>query len=61
MWYVWERTENCIRIWWEIPNERVLLEDQGVDGRMGSEWILGRLTGKMLSGFNWLRIGPVAG
>jgi hypothetical protein len=22
------------------------LEDQGVDGRMGSEWILGRLTGE---------------
>jgi hypothetical protein len=25
--------------------ERDLLEDQGVDGRMGSEWILGRLAG----------------
>jgi hypothetical protein len=25
--------------------ERGHLEDQGVDGRMGSEWILGRLAG----------------
>jgi hypothetical protein len=28
--------------WWESPKERYL-ENQGVDGRMGSEWILGRL------------------
>jgi hypothetical protein len=24
------------------PKERDLLEDRGIDGRMGSEWILGR-------------------
>jgi hypothetical protein len=28
-----------------------------VDGRMGSEWILGRLAGRMQIGFDWLRIG----
>jgi hypothetical protein len=33
--------------WWESPNERDHLEDQGIDGRMGSEWILGRLAGGM--------------
>jgi hypothetical protein len=27
----------------ESQKERDHLEDQGVDGRMGSEWILGRL------------------
>jgi hypothetical protein len=27
----------------ENQTERDHLEDQGVDGRMGSEWILGRL------------------
>jgi hypothetical protein len=27
------------------PKERDHLEDQGVDGRIGSEWILGRLAG----------------
>jgi hypothetical protein len=37
--------------------ERDHLEGQGVDGRMGSEWILGRLAGGMWGGFNWLRIG----
>jgi hypothetical protein len=28
-------------------------EDQGVDGRMGSEWILGRLAWR---GVDWIRI-----
>jgi hypothetical protein len=43
MWHAWEWTEKCTRFWWESPKERDLLEDQGVGGRMGSEWILGRL------------------
>jgi hypothetical protein len=30
---------------WESQNERDNLEDQGVNGRMGSEWILRRLAG----------------
>jgi hypothetical protein len=38
------------------PKERDYLEDQGVDGRMGSEWVLGRLAGGW-SGFSCLRIG----
>jgi hypothetical protein len=33
------------------------LEDRGVDGRVGTEWILGRLAGRILIGFIWLRIG----
>jgi hypothetical protein len=37
--------------------ERDHLEGQGIDGRMGSEGILGRLAGGMWGGFNWLRIG----
>jgi hypothetical protein len=37
--------------------ERDRLEDQGVDRRMGSEWILGRLAGGGWIGFDWLRIG----
>jgi hypothetical protein len=28
---------------WESQKERDHLKDQGVDGRMGSEWTLGRL------------------
>jgi hypothetical protein len=30
---------------WEISKERDYSEVQGVDGRMGSEWILGILAG----------------
>jgi hypothetical protein len=31
------------------------------DGRMGSEWILGRLAGGVLSGSIWFRIGTCGG
>jgi hypothetical protein len=61
MWHAWERGENCTRFWWESLKERYLLEDGGVDGRMGSELILGRVAGRMLSGFSWLRIGASGG
>jgi hypothetical protein len=33
------------------------LEDCGIDGRMGLEWILGRLAEGVRSGFIWHRIG----
>jgi len=45
----------------EHMKERDHSEDRGVDGRMGSEWILGRLAGGVWSGFNWLRIGTGGG
>jgi hypothetical protein len=45
MWRAWERRENCTRFWWESPKERDHSEDHGVDRRMGSEWILGKLAG----------------
>jgi hypothetical protein len=56
MWHAWERREKCKRFWWESPKERDHSEDQGVNGRMGSEWILGRLAGVWIE-FEWLRIG----
>jgi hypothetical protein len=34
------------------PKERDHSEDQGADGRMGPEWILGRLAG----GVEWIRL-----
>jgi hypothetical protein len=43
MWHAWERTEKCTKFWWESPKERDHLEDEGVDGRMGLEWMLWRL------------------
>jgi hypothetical protein len=43
MWHAWERGETCRRFWWESPEEKDHLKDQGADGRMGSKWTLGRL------------------
>jgi hypothetical protein len=39
----------------ESPKERDHLEDQGVGGKMGSKWILGRLAWGVWIGFDWLR------
>jgi hypothetical protein len=39
------------------PLERDHLKDQGVDGKMGLEWILGRLAWGVWIGFDWLRTG----
>jgi hypothetical protein len=45
MWHARERGETCTGFWWESPKEKDHLKDQGVDRRMGSKWILGRLVG----------------
>jgi hypothetical protein len=37
------------------PEGKNHLEDQGVDGRMGSEWIFGKLAG-VCSSFNWRNV-----
>jgi hypothetical protein len=39
------------------PKERDHVEDQGVYGSMGLEWILWILTAEVWIGFTWLRIG----
>jgi hypothetical protein len=46
--------EKCRRFWWESPKEKDHLEDQGVGGKMGSEWIFG-------IGFDWLKTGTAGG
>jgi hypothetical protein len=56
MWHAWERRKKSTRFWWESPREIGNSEDPGVDGRMGSEWILRRKAGTMWNGFIWLRI-----
>jgi hypothetical protein len=43
------------------PEERDHWEDQGVGGKMGSEWILGRLAWGVWIGFDWLRTGTDGG
>jgi hypothetical protein len=45
MWNAWERRGKYPGIWWESQKERDHLENQGVEGRMGYDWILGRLAG----------------
>jgi hypothetical protein len=42
---------------YRVPEGKNHLEDQGIDGRMGSERILGRLAVGVKSGSIWLRIG----
>jgi hypothetical protein len=50
------------RFWWESPKERDHLENQGVGGKMGSEWILGILAwGGGWIGFDWRRTGTGGG
>jgi hypothetical protein len=61
MWHAWERRENCRRFWRDSQKESDRSEDQGIVGRMQSEWILGRLAWGMWIGFDWLRIGTGGG
>jgi hypothetical protein len=63
MWQALGRREKCTRFWWESPKERHHWEDQGVGGKMGSEWILGRLAwgGGVWIGFDRLRTGTGGG
>jgi hypothetical protein len=52
MWHAWERREKCAGFSGKGRQERDHLEDEGVDGKMGSEWILGVLAG----GVDWIRL-----
>jgi hypothetical protein len=51
MWHAWERGETCAGFSWESPREKDHLKEQGVDGRMGSKWTVGRLVG---GGVEWI-------
>jgi hypothetical protein len=55
MWHAWERGETCTAFGGEVRMKNHL-EDQGLDGRMGSKWTLGRLVGGVWSGFAWFRV-----
>jgi hypothetical protein len=49
------------KVWWETPKDRDHWEDQGVGGKMGSEWILGRLAWGVWIGFGCLKTGTGGG
>jgi hypothetical protein len=52
---------NLYRILVGKPKGKINLEDQGVDGRTGSKWSLGRLVAGVWNGLTWLRIGIIGG
>jgi hypothetical protein len=52
MWHAWKRREKCKRFWRESPKERDHSKDQGIGGKMGSEWIFERLMGGGWIAFN---------
>jgi hypothetical protein len=56
MWRAWERREVYMSLVGK-PTGKNHSEDQVIDGRMGSKWILGRSAGREWSGFTWLRLG----
>jgi hypothetical protein len=47
MWHAWEREETYTGFWRESLKEKRPLETQGIDGRMGSKWTIGRLAGRV--------------
>jgi hypothetical protein len=51
---------KCKRFWWESPKEKDHLEDRGVDGRIGSEWVFRILAETVWNGFRWVWMGPAA-
>jgi hypothetical protein len=46
---------------YKVLVERDHLEDQGLGGKMGSEWIFGKLACGVWIGFVWLRTGTGGG
>jgi hypothetical protein len=52
-----ETVEESVQGLMGKPEGKRPLGHQGVGGRMGSEWILGRLAARVKSGTSWLRTG----
>jgi hypothetical protein len=59
--HVARKGEEGTRFWWESPKERAHSEDRGIDGKMGSEWIVRVLTGVRGLDSTGSGQGPVAG
>jgi hypothetical protein len=52
---------NVYRVLVGKPEGKNHLKDQCVEGRLGSKWTLGRLSGGVWSGFTWIGIGIIGG
>jgi hypothetical protein len=52
---------NLYKVLVGMPERKDRSEEQGVGGRMGSEWMLARLAWGVWIGFDWLRIGTSGG
>jgi hypothetical protein len=55
-----EEERKVYKVLVKKPEGKRPLGEKGIDGRIGSEWILGRLAGTggvNWIGFDWLRIG----
>jgi hypothetical protein len=53
MWHACERRETCKGFWWASQKKEEHLQDQGVDGRMGSNWTLVRFVWGVLE---WIHL-----
>jgi hypothetical protein len=56
MWQALEKRGKCTSFLCESPKESGHSDDQGVDGRLRVDWILGRLAAGIWSGLRWLTI-----
>jgi hypothetical protein len=56
MWHAWERQKSVQGFGGETPKETDHSEERGVDGRMGSEWIL-----DWLRGVEWIQLAQDRG
>jgi hypothetical protein len=61
MWHAWKRREKCTRFLVGKRERKRPLGNQGVGGKMGSEWILGRFALGVWTGFDYFRIGTGGG
>jgi hypothetical protein len=60
MWQPW-RGEKIVQGFCEKAQRKEPLENRGLNGRMESQWILGRLPESLWSGFIWIRTGTDGG
>jgi hypothetical protein len=56
LWHAWERWRMHTELWSKNLNGRDQAGDLDIDGTIILEWMLGKVCGKVLTAFVWLRI-----